>query len=78
MTEREAVVAFLREEKMRFEVAADEERRDWGPSDKYSRLSGQASILRTMAAYIERGDHLIGREVEAPSLGYQPAEERDE
>lgn len=63
MTEREAVVAFLREEQMRFEAEAVEEMRKWGLSDKHSRLSGQSSILRTMAAYIERGDHLIGREV---------------
>lgn len=62
--ERDAVVAFLREEQVRFEAAADEERRSWGLSDKYTRLSGEASILRTVATYIERGDHLIGREVE--------------
>lgn len=63
MTEREAIVALLREEQIRFAVQADEEMRFFGLSMKHGRLAGQASILRTMAAYIERGDHLIGRDV---------------
>lgn len=77
MTEREAVVAFLREEQVRFEHWASEERRKFGLSDKHSRLSAKASILRTVVAYIERGDHIVGHEVEA-SPDHQRAEDRDE
>jgi hypothetical protein len=60
--EREAIIAFLQEEQVRFEAEADDERRRWGLSDKFGRLSAQASILRTVTAYIKRGDHLLGRE----------------
>ena len=77
MTEREAVVAFLREESAQFTATANRVEVDSG-IQMALRLDAKASVLRTVAAYIERGDHLVGRDVEVPTIGYQPAEERDE
>lgn len=77
MTEREAVVAFLREESSKFTATANRVEVDSG-IQMALRLDAKASVLRTVAAYIERGDHLVGRDVEVPTIGCQPAEKRDE
>lgn len=52
--ERDAILAFLRSEERKQNAAADASQSD----DSRSRCSARAGILRTVVAYIERGDHL--------------------
>lgn len=62
--ERAAVVRFLRAEQNKFAREA-EAAGARGHSGTCDRLTGQASLLGTMAAYIERGDHLTGEDERA-------------
>lgn len=59
MTEREAVVAFLRENAERHAREA----KMFCLSPEADRLNSKASVLRRVVADIERGDHLIGRDI---------------
>lgn len=77
MTEREAIVLFLREEEAKFQRHGADPKMS---EAAWLRLSEKASILRTMAAYIERGDHLIGHDVDVDvsACDHQCAADRDE
>ena len=71
--ERAAVVRFLREEVAKLEVYEDGEWCEWCDEetgdDGRARLRDKASILRTEAAYIERGDHVaMAASSEPPAL----------
>lgn len=54
--ERKDTIALLRGEARKYAKAVQDERRAWS-SGAVERMSAKASELRTMAAYIERGDH---------------------
>ena len=54
--ERVAVVWFLRHEEQKFALAATN---DAASEEAQARCSLRASTLRTVAAYIERGDHAV-------------------
>jgi hypothetical protein len=56
--ERASIVAFLTAETKRFKEAADAEASK-GNGDTAARLYGKASILRTLAAQIQRGDDKV-------------------
>ncbi len=60
-----AIVAFVRAEEAKFRKAAV----STGSSEAASRCAVRASVLGTVAAYIERGDHL------APPIDAPPAKE---
>ena len=57
--ERAAIVAFLDSERGRFERAAEDDASKLN-DDARERCRNKASALRTVAAYIARGDHLSG------------------
>ena len=60
--ERQWIVAFIREEVRRYEAEVARRRgvslRDPNWSD-YAAVVSKASMARTLAAYIERGDHMM-------------------
>ena len=55
--ERRDVLAFLHTETIKQSIAAESFARD-GLSDAADRCSARRSIMATMIAYIERGDHV--------------------
>lgn len=60
--ERQWIVAFIREEVRRYEAEVARRRgvslRDSNWTD-YAAVVSKASMARTLAAYIERGDHML-------------------
>ena len=60
-----AIVAFVRAEETKFRKAAAAT----GSSEAADRCAVRASVLATVAAYIERGDHLT------PPIDASPAKE---
>ena len=62
--ERQRIVAFIREEMRRYEVEVEVARRKGislrDPSwTDYTAVVSKASMARVLAAYIERGDHMV-------------------
>ena len=60
--ERQRIVAFIREEMRRYEAEVARRKgnslRDSNWTD-YAAVVSKASMARTLAAYIERGDHMV-------------------